>query len=234
MSSILLDHHNKLGDNIIMNGLVREYCKKYDRVGIFCIPRYYTSVTFMYRDLHNLQIEMSKNHRDKQFFRFFNTFKFGHKHYDQIKLLYDDTELGIPAERQFYALAGVPHEKKWSNFYVERDHWREKDLFDRIVPHNPYIFIHDDAIYGSRMQAERLPPQIKQIRAEKDLTDNIFDYCAVIEHADEIHVVDSVFMFLVDCLQYENPNQKLFVHRYARSNPPWRLPVLKKNWTILK
>ena len=213
---------------------MREYCKKYDRVGIFCIPRYFASVSFMYRDLENLKIEKSNNHRDKQFFRFYNKFKLGSARYDEIKILYDDTELGIPAERQFYALANVPHEKKWSSFYVQRDQTREQDFFARVTSKEPYIFIHDDAIYGSRMSPQRLPAHLLAVRAEKSLTDNIFDYCTVMERAEEIHVVDSVFMFLVDCLPYQNPKQKLFVHRYARSNPPWRLPILKKNWTILE
>ena len=234
MSSILLDHHNKLGDNIICNGLVREYCKRYDRVGIFCIPRYYISVSFMYRDLENLVLETSMNHRDKQISRFLNRFTLGEKHYDKIKILYDDTELGIPAERQFYALAGVPHEKKWSSFYVERNRAQELNFFDKVAPEAPYIFIHDDAVYGSRMQPQKLPSHLKAVRAQIDLTDNIFDYCTVLERAEEIHVVDSVFMFLVDCLPYQNPAQKLFVHRYARSNPPWRLPILKKDWAILE
>ncbi|TSC68811.1 MAG: hypothetical protein G01um101456_485 [Parcubacteria group bacterium Gr01-1014_56] len=188
----------------------------------------------MYRDLENLKIEWSNNHRDKQFFRFFNKFRLGDNHYDEIKILYDDTELGIPAERQFYALAGIPHKKKWSSFYVERDRGREQNLFARIAPKESYIFIHDDALYGARMLPQKLPAHLKVVRAQKDLTDNIFDYCTVIERAEEIHVVDSVFMFLVDCLPYQNPTQKLFIHRYARSNPPWRLPILKKNWIILE
>ena len=217
-----------------MNGLVRDYCRHYERVGIFCIPRYLTSVSFMYRDLHNLQIEMSKNHRDKQWFRLFNPFTFGAQHYDKIKILYDDVELGIPAERQFYAQGDVPHEKKWTNFYVERDKNRESEFFTRITPPRAYQFIHDDAVYGSRVLPAKLNATLPAVWAKKDLTDNIFDYCSTLEEAQEIHVVDSVFMFLVDCLPYDSSHQKLFVHRYARSNPPWRLPILKKNWTILE
>jgi hypothetical protein len=234
VSSILLDHHNKLGDNIIMNGLVREYAKTYDTVGIFCIPRYHTSVSFMYRDLTNLKIVMSKNQRDKDNYRLRYRFLPWTRRFDEIKVLYNDPEAGIPAERQFYGLAGVPHTKKWGSFYVERDLAREKSLFDKIVPSEPYIFIHDDNIYGGLMDDSRINPALPHVSVEKNLTDNIFDYCSVIERAAEIHVVDSVFMFLVDCLPYENSAQKLFVHRYARSNPPWRLPILKKNWTILE
>lgn len=233
MSSILLDFHNKLGDNIIVNGIVREYCKRYDRVGIFCIPHYRVSVSFMYRDLPNLHLEMVKNHRQKLYFRLWNAFRFGNRHWDEIKIIQNDNETGIVSERQLYALAGIPFEKKWSSFFVARDAAREDAFFSRVVPMEPYQFVHDDAIYGGSMSAVKLNPSLPIVRAEKDLTDNIFDYCAAIERAAEIHVVDSVFMYLVDCLPYTNPSQKLFVHRYARANPPWQLPILKKNWTIL-
>ncbi len=232
MASVLLDFHNKLGDNVICNGLVREYCKHYSQVGIFCIPKYKKSVSFMFRDLPNLYIEVVKDHRRKQYFRFLHALWLTRRHYNEVKTIYNNTETGILAERQFYGLAGVPHEKKWSSFYVERDPVREREFFNRVVPSQPYIFIHNDAIYGAGIDPAKMP-QMAQVRAEPKLTDNIFDYCGVIERADEIHVVDSVFMFLVDCLPYDNPTQKLFVHRYARQNPPWNLPVLKKKWTIL-
>lgn len=234
MSSILLDHHSKLGDNIICNGLVREYCKKYERVGIFCIPRYRTSVSFMYRDLPNLTLVMVRDHRQTQYFRALNALHFAPSHWDEIRDIQNDTETGIPAERQFYGLAGIPHEKKWSSFFVKRDTKREEVLFEQIVSGQPYQFVHDDAIYGGAMDPQKMSSTLPLVRVEKNLTDNIFDYCSVIEKAAEIHVVDSVFMFLVDCLPYSNPKQKLFVHRYARANPPWNLPVLKKDWIILE
>lgn len=233
MSSILLDFHNKLGDNLICNGLVREYCKIYDRVGIFCIPQYYDSVSFMYRDLKNLQIEIVKNHRRKQYFRWCNSFRFGKHRYEEIKTIQNDSETGIIAERQLYALAGIPHEKKWESFFVKRDIPRELDFLARVVGKEPYIFLHEDAIYRSSIDRTRITDTFKIVRPDKALTNNIFDYCTLLERAEEIHVVDSVFMFLVDNLSYENPNQKLFVHRYARQNPPWNMPVLKKPWTIL-
>ena len=118
-------------------------------------------------------------------------------------------------------------------YRVERDLQREQSFFNRVVPAQPYIFMHDDSIYGSSIDPMKIPAALPVVRADPKLTDNIFDYCGVIEKAAQIHVVDSVFMFLVDCLPYANPGQKLFVHRYARANPPWNLPVLKKNWTML-
>jgi hypothetical protein len=234
VGSILLDFHNKLGDNLVCNGLVREYCKRYARVGIFCIPRYVESVSFMFRDLHNLRLEVVSDHRHKQYFLWRHRLHLTARRYDEVKKIYNDPEVGILAERQFYGLAGVPHEKKWESFFVERDSAREQVFFDRVVLASRYQFVHDDDAYGRRMRRNTLNAALPTVEAHKSLTANIFDYCSVIERAEEIHVVDSVFMFLVDLLTYDNPKQKLFVHRYARANPPWYLPVLKKDWTILE
>ena len=60
----------------------------------------------------------------------------------------------------------------------------------------------------------------------------------VIEKAAEIHVIDSSFLSLIDCLQYENKSQKLYFHKYAREygkqkNNEWVYPVLRKDWQII-
>ena len=233
MASILIDHHNKLGDHLICNGLVREYAKRYERVGVFCRPEYQESVSFMLRDLKNAEIEVVADHRHKQYFLLRHAWHLTARHYGEVKRVYNDPEVGILAERQFYGLAGLPHVKKWESFYVTRDRAREDGLYQKLAPRGPYVFVHDDSTYGGNLDKARLPttPAVVPLR---DITNNIFDYCLLIERAAEVHVVDSVFMFLADLLPYQTPGQKLVVHRYARTNPPWYLPVLKKDWIILQ
>lgn len=232
MSSILFDYHQGLGDQIICSGTVREYCKKYTRVGIFCFPRNYPSISFMYRDLTNLRIHVVNSYAEKYRFRFFNVFRFGNAHYDTVRIIDSyDQESGVLFERQVYAAAKVALEKKWDNFHVVRDVEREKNLKKKIGLPGSYIFVHDDARYP--LDTTRISSPLPLFRPDPKLTDNMFDYCGIIEHADEVHVIDSSFMFLVDCLPYSNPAQKLFVHRYARLNTPVQMPLLKKKWQIL-
>jgi len=161
-----------------------------------------------------------------------NFLRFGKNRYDTVKVIgaYDQ-ESGLLFERQIYAAAGVPLEKKWSNFSIDRDRAREAELMERTRLSQPYAFVHDDGRYP--IDSVRLPSALRLLRPDKKLTDNMFDYCGIIEQADEIHVIDSSFMFLVDCLPYANPDQRLFVHRYARLNTPCQMPLLKKNWRIL-
>lgn len=232
MSSVLLFHHLGLGDHIMCHGIVREYCKKYDRVAIFSYPHNYPSVSFMFRDLQNLTIIqgdiesaracIAKNAVDRT--------------YDEVKILgFENLNRidGIALEKQFYDLADVPLAKKWESFYVERDVQREKELFDRAAPRGDYAFVHEDASRKYLIKRKYIGKQYAVFLPSAALTDNIFDYCTIIEKAKEIHVIDSSFMFMIDCLAYENPNQKLYVHRYSRENNEWQLPILKKDWYIL-
>jgi hypothetical protein len=234
MSNILLCHHRRLGDHIICHGIVREYCKKYKKVAIFSLPHNFPSVSFMYRDLKNLTIIKGNDAFVKRFI-FLNTFKFGKFKYNQIKLVgfqYLNQYSGVPFEKQFYQIAGVDFAKKWESFFVERDLERERALFKQASLKKDYVFLHEDVRRNFIIYREKIKKNYAIFTPDKKLTENIFDYCTIIEKAKEIHVIDSSFMFLIDCLNYENPDQKLYVHRYARENDAWLLPVLKKNWHI--
>lgn len=230
--SILLDFHRGLGDEILCNGLVREYCKIYKTVGILCLERNYPSVSFMYRDLANLRIHVINSHTQGDWFRRLNTFRFGHNRYDDVRFIGNyDQESGIRNERQVYARFGVPIVKKWDSFFVERDKKREESLFIKADLPSSYIFIHDYAPYT--IDPEHISSKFPIFRPDKNLTDNIFDYCTIIERATELHVIDSSFMNLIECLPYTNPAQRLYIHRYARNTEGCNTPVLKKPWITL-
>ncbi len=165
-------------------------------------------------------------------FNFLNIFTFGTTHYDKILPIGSfDVESGIKYERQFYNSAGLSLETLWGSFFVERDTAREQALSKKIQATGPYIFLHDDERFP--IDRTKIHSTLSILEPKLELTDNIFDYCDVLERAEEIHVMDSSFMFLVDCLSYTNPQQRLFVHRYARENMEWNLPILKKNWQII-
>ena len=234
MSSIILYHHLGLGDHIMCHGIVREYCKKYEKVAIFCLPNNLPSVSFMYQYLTNLNIIECDYDSPRKFF-VQKTFQFEKLNYDEIKIIgYQDLNKNsnTPLEMQFYQLAGVPFNKKWDSFFINRDYEKEQKFLEKIAPKEDYAFIHEDVPRGFIINREFVDKNCSLLSAEKSHTDNIIDYCTIIEKAKEIHVIDSSFMFLIDFLKYDNPNQKLFIHRYARENHEWLLPILKKDWHI--
>lgn len=228
---MLLYHPLGLGDHIVCNGIVREYATHYEKLGLFCFQQYKASVAHMYTDLPNVHIEAIRSQREIPWFRLTH-FLQGVRYDMQKTIGVIDPESGVQYQHQIYRSAGVPIEKLWDNFLIPRNTEQENRLFTALVPNaEPYQFIHDDSRFP--MDTHRLSATLTPIRPRKELTDNIGDYCALIEKASEVHVIDSSFMFLVDCLPYHNPNQKLFVHRYTRPNTAWTLPILKKQWTIL-
>lgn len=231
MSSVLVYHPLGLGDHFACASIVREYAKQYDRVGLFCSPVNYPSVAFLYRDLPNVSIELMRSHKDATRFILLNKLYLAPRQYDRVQTVGTfSVEDGVQYERQFYQMAHVPFEKLWDSFYIDRDNIKEEALFNRLYPGKPYYFIHDDNRFP--IDPARLP-NLPAVRPAKELAETVFEYGTLIEQATEIHVVDSSFMFLIDCMQYDNPSQKLFVHRYTRPNMPWNLPILKKPWVIL-
>ncbi|PCI30376.1 hypothetical protein COB55_00205 [Candidatus Wolfebacteria bacterium] len=234
MSTVILCHHLGLGDHVMCHGIVREYCKKYSKVLIFSKPHNYDSVSFMFRDIANLAIAKGDDTTMKEFIQL-NTSKFQGLKYDEVKAIgfqHLNRESGIPLEWQFYQIAGVPFEKKWSSFFINRDIEREKALFEKIAPKEDYVFLHEDTSRKYIIKRNLINKNYALVTPGIELTSNFSDYCSIIEKAKEIHVIDSSFMFLIDCLPYNNPDQKLYIHRYARENNEWQLPILKKDWHI--
>lgn len=233
MPSVLIYHHLGLGDHIMCHGIVREYCNQYDQVTIFCYPHNYPTVSFMYRDLSNLSIIQSNDTEAQKYVLGQTQSK--NSPYTKIKTIGFqnlDRTTGVPLEWQFYKAAHIPLEKKWDNFLIERDLEREGGLFNKVAPQGDYAFVHEDVPRHYIIKKALIDKKYAIVTPERTDTDNIIDYCTVIERASEVHVIDSSFMFLIDCLPYKNPNQKLYIHRYARENSEWQLPTLKKDWYI--
>lgn len=222
-NNMLVIPHLGLGDQIICNGLVRNLSKN-NSFDLVCDPRNIESVRFMYRDL--LSVNVIEGYYDSarklaQLYPF--VVVVGDMGYGRVKE-------GLQFDEWFYSQVGVPFEKRWSDFYVERDEDREKSLFDFLNPMNEeYIFIHHDNRF--RIDENELPGDVKWIFASPMITNNVFDYCSLIENAKEIHTIESSFMFLTDSI---NPKGQLFAHSYARQYPPDNAPHLKKEWTLIK
>ncbi|MEI6346113.1 MAG: glycosyltransferase family 2 protein [bacterium] len=236
---VLLYYPFGMGDQIICHGMVREYCKQYEHVTIFAKKHNYPSVRFMYRDLTNLRVfEIDKTPlKLNENTVFLDNPQKEEMEFDVIKIIGHSyliwSKHSIQFEKQLYEIAGLPLLKKWESFFVERDLERERGLFEKVPHKEAYAFLHEDPERKYLIKRELISKHCAVFEPNKNLTENIFDYCTVIENAEEIHVIDSSFMFLIDCLPYENPRQKLFVHRYARDNNESLLPILKKNWTVI-
>lgn len=128
-----------------------------------------------------------------------------------------------------YIRAGVPFIKKWTlSECITRDRKREQQLFSQLVKSQHYAVVH---LEGSDHKAQWDPsviPEGWQTIEITSLTDSIFDWLQVLESADSMVMVDSVFANLVD--QMNMPNDKYFIPRSHIG----LTPVLGQDWTWVK
>ena len=226
MIRLLLLTHLGMGDMLACNGMVRQLCERSGELLLVCKERNRRSVAFMYRDLPNLKLLPVREDRDI-------SPRFGSDGALLRRLEADGYTLmllGMHSSGDWqqgcvsyvdalYAQAGVHPYTRYTHFKVLRD--RAAELKG---PDGDYVFMHDDADRGFQI-FKQLPPATALV-CPPPLSgapdDNIFDYCAAIERALAVHVIDSCFAHLVDLLCL-NPERHL--HAYGK-NPDDRLDAL--------
>lgn len=215
MSLKYIYHHLGLGDHIICNGMIRYFCKKYDSVVIFCKDQYYDNVYYMYRDLNNLEIFNFSD--DVEVVQFINgnlnvknnLIKLGFENLDSCldRMTFDEA---------FYHLAGLDFQIRFDEFYFERDLEREDEVCKTLNPDDEkYIFVLDDPKRSYNIDMNKVTDQYKVIR--NDYQFKMFDYIKLLENAEEIHMMQTGFLDLVNSYKMDKP--KVYRHNYVRNYP---------------
>jgi hypothetical protein len=85
-------------------------------------------------------------------------------------------------------------------------------LFSKFnVKENEYVFIHDDSSRGFIIDEKNVVNKnLKIIRPVAGYTNNVFDYCYLMQNSLESHFIDSSFRLIFDSLKLRNTN--LFYH----------------------
>ena len=128
-----------------------------------------------------------------------------------------------------YTKAGVPFLNKWRlPSMITRNPEREQRLYDRLVKNPDYAVIHSEgSTYSFRPDTSTLPPGWQQIELT-EATDSIFDWLKILEGAQALIMLDSVFSNLVDMMDIK-------VDKYWIPRSHIHLtPVLGSDWTILE
>jgi len=127
-----------------------------------------------------------------------------------------------------YICSGVPFLNKWRLAeYITRDHEREQALYDRLVINDNYVVVHRK---GSDFEAKvdlSIVPSDWQIIEITEQTPCIFDWLKILESAQSLIMVDSVFANLVD--QLNIGEDRYFIQRSHIG----LTPVLGQHWTWL-
>ena len=111
-----------------------------------------------------------------------------------------------------YIRAGVPFLDKWRlSEYITRDPLREQALYDRLVTNPNYVVTH---LTGSSARAtfdtSMIPQDWQTIEIDQQ-TDSVFDWLKILEGAQSLIMIDSVFANLVD--QLHIGDDRYFIQR---------------------
>jgi hypothetical protein len=227
--------HLGMGDQITCNGLVRELYKKHSKLYVYCKLKYFYSIEFMYRDLPDLHVLPMEEQGAYNFVSHHKIDKFYKLSFNPTTEMQQGIPVELTVEKTFYKQAGIDFSKKWESFSVQRDARRETQLFEnfRLIP-GEYIFIHEDNPRKQTINPELIEDKkVSVFRALPDHTNNIFDFCSIIQNAKEIHVIESCMMFLIDLIFQDcSITKKLFIHRYTKPIKPFEYPKNILNWKI--
>jgi hypothetical protein len=238
LSELYIYPHQGLGDQIICNGMVRHFAKSWEKVFVFSKTEYYENVAYMYRDAKNIKVlhlkddnEISSYIKSSGDISEDNLIVPGHS--GQISSRYSHIEKymygeNLPFDQAFYRMAGLDFEKRFSDFYFERDYSKEEEVFKELNPSGEkYIFVQDDPDRGFVIDNNKLPDNIKIIRNDKRY--RVFDYLSILENAEEIHMMESSIQSLINSYYFDKP--ELYLHKYVRNYPYLMLPKERKAWT---
>ena len=215
MSLKYIYHHLGLGDHIICNGMVRHFCKKYDSIVIFCKDYYYDNVYYMYRDLNNLEIFSFQD--DIKIVDFIN--RNSNVMNNLIKPGFDKLDSCLDRmtfDEAFYYLAGIDFQIRFDEFYFERNLEKEDEICKTLNPDDEkYIFVLDDPERGYNIDMGKVTNEYKVIRNNYQF--KMFDYIKLLENSEEIHMMQTGFLDMVNSYKMDNP--KVYRHNYVRNYP---------------
>jgi hypothetical protein len=98
-----------------------------------------------------------------------------------------------------------------------------------MAPQKPYVFVHDDVARSYAVRDDHIPRGAHIVRPVSGVT-NIFGYLKLIEEAEEVHCIDSCFMFMIDSMDV---GKNLHIHRYARTLDAFNAPIIVRDWKVL-
>lgn len=209
---IYIYHHLGLGDHIICNGMVRHFHKQYGYVKLFCYEHNIKNVHYMYRDLINFELIPVKS--DYEADSILNSLS---PEINKIKVGFNRLpEFMDPLtfDAAFYKIADLDFNVRLDEFYLERELDKEKEILDRLNPTNEkYIFIHDDASRGFKIDESRITSDYKKIYNDNSIP--LFHCISLIENAEEVHVMQSSIKDLINSFKFDKP--KFFLHEYVRN-----------------
>lgn len=221
MSELLIRGHLGLGDLLICNALIRHHAKQHNQTLVLCKPHNIHTASWLFRDDPKIEVFQVDNDQEadecviearKGGFKTLvpcarQCTPHGDEKFDMAKW-----------DQEFYRIAEVPFEERWSGFKAARQPSREL-----APPTVPFALIHQDGKRGYNVDLKRV--ELKPwVFIDPSKSPNLFDWWGHIEQATELHLMESCVAVLADSLPLINAKRKV-IHHYCRKSiaPTYRL-----------
>lgn len=229
--SITILHHLGLGDQIMLNGMVRHFAEK-EHVYLMCKNCHEESVKFMYRDIcDKVTLILVENTNPREI------------------------HAKLPKGSRILPLATYGMENNvWENF-TQVTNWAHgvylqakvnplymytkfKVVQDSSIqlspPTSDYIFVHDDRERDRCINIDTdkfiYKPHSKVIDKNKEFfhceNSNIFSYIWIIENAKEVHCMNSSYNWMIELMKLGNKKTNFF-HLNVGAHPQYTPDIVK-------
>jgi hypothetical protein len=209
--NIIIFPHLGLGDFLCCMSAIRIYTEQF-KVHLIIKAEYEDKIKFFLSDITDLEYILVHNDR-----------------YQDLKFDQGIPIIGIGQHRTgqpvrvrdfpgvFYNDLNLPKEAMHDKFFYIRDMFEENKVYEKITKEHPeYTIVHDDPSRGLVVDESKIPEGIYRVYLGREHKDIPMIYSKkLLEHAKEIHCIDSSFLWFVGMNQIKT---KKVLHSHARRN----------------
>ena len=210
--NLFLHHHLGLGDHICLNGMVLNFLEtgEFEKIFLFCKEKYLSNLKILYTQ-YEIKLIPIDNDPSKELGC---VNKFTSENISLHDTFFRIGFCNIPKNKTcdvyFYEIAGVPYQKRFDGFRIDRNDKEEQRVFKKLNPlGEDYIFVHDDTERGFTIDVDSKYKIIKN-----DISESVFHYGKVIENAKEFHCIESCIRCYSEHL--DTTNIPLYHHNSVR------------------
>ena len=221
MKSLVLHTHTGLGDHIITNGMVHSFTEDYDKVYVPHIKMFSESINALYKGfskvepvpLPDIDINLNGRHLIQ---KIVDDTKSEYMCIGDPLLVYPSRivmnskgeiemrNIATNFDRQFYELAGMHFSIRYTHARIPQSTERSLEIYKQLTNEEDFILVHDNSSISSQLplaldQVSKYK-NLKVVKIQMGVTNNVFDFVDLIKKAKEIHVVGSFFQCIVDSM----------------------------------
>ena len=223
-----------LGDLFILNGLIKYYENIYENVILLCNRKNYKNMQHIFKDSNTINIICSEekiqdhNHYIYSKYDDYDIIKLGdnNDNWNKCRSQLLINNLSLSFFITYYTQLDIDYDIRYKFEKIYRNIEEEKLFYEKVMNNynNKYIFIHNCENFNDNFQINNtnnypiFHPNVNYYDYYSDLkynkywngiiSDNICDYCKIIENSTEIHVTFSSFFNLCMFLDLSKVKEK--------------------------